>query len=151
MGNFEDLSDSVSNMSCDEKNKLNSILDIIIGIRNMNLEELKTFRENAIKNNLPESIIDIIDSEIQVKNMAEELKTMPLQELKKLRENAMKDNWPKSKIDLIDFAINGRNVAKLSSRESELSSLEAEEKTITEAEALIEKQNEKEGQDIGEN
>ena len=150
MGNFEDLSNLASNMSSDEKNKLNSILDIIIVIRNMNLEELKTFRENAIKNNLSESIIDMIDSEISVKYIAEELKTMPLQELKNLREKAIKDNWPKSKIDLIDLAINGRDVTKLSSKESELSSLEAEEKTISEAEALIDKQTEKEGQDIGE-
>lgn len=39
----------------------------------------------------------------------------------------------------------------LQKRETELASLEAEEKTIAEAEALIEKQTEKEGQDIGEN
>ena len=39
----------------------------------------------------------------------------------------------------------------LQQRETELTSLETEEKTITEAEALIEKQTEKEGQDIGEN
>lgn len=39
----------------------------------------------------------------------------------------------------------------LQKRENELASLEAEEKTIAEAEALIEKQTEKEGQDIGEN
>ena len=35
-------------------------------------------------------------------------------------------------------------------REEELSALEAEAKTISEAEALIDKQTEKEGQDIGE-
>ena len=39
---------------------------------------------------------------------------------------------------------------ELQNREAELSSLEAEEKTISEAEALIGKQTEKEGQDIGE-
>lgn len=39
---------------------------------------------------------------------------------------------------------------KLNTREEELSSLEAEEQTISEAEALIDKQAEKEGQDIGE-
>lgn len=38
----------------------------------------------------------------------------------------------------------------LQQRESELASLEAEEKTILEAEALIDKQTEKEGQNIGE-
>lgn len=38
----------------------------------------------------------------------------------------------------------------LQQREAELSSLEAEEKTISEAEALINKQNQKEGYDIGE-
>ena len=40
---------------------------------------------------------------------------------------------------------------ELGKREAKLSALEAEEKTIAEAEALIEKQTGKEGQDIGEN
>lgn len=40
---------------------------------------------------------------------------------------------------------------KLASKESELSSLEVEEKTIAEAESLIDKQTAKEGQGIGEN
>ena len=39
----------------------------------------------------------------------------------------------------------------LQQREQELSSLETEEKTIAEAEALIDKQTAKEGQNIGEN
>ncbi len=42
-------------------------------------------------------------------------------------------------------------LAWLRGKDDELTSLEAEEKTITETEALIEKQTEKEGQDIGEN
>ena len=125
-----------------------SIICVLLPIKD---ENKRNFYINlCIKNNLSESIIDMIDSEISVKYIAEELKTMPLQELKNLREKAIKDNWPKSKIDLIDLAINGRDVTKLSSKESELSSLEAEEKTISEAEALIDKQTEKEGQDIGE-
>ena len=43
-----------------------------------------------------------------------------------------------------------RSYAELDKKETELASLEAEEKTISEAEALINKQNQKEGQDIGE-
>lgn len=42
------------------------------------------------------------------------------------------------------------NRSTLQQREEELSALETEEKTISEAEALIDKQSEKEGQDIGE-
>ena len=45
---------------------------------------------------------------------------------------------------------NLRGTSPLQKREAELSSLEAEEQTISEAEALIGKQTEKEGQDIGE-
>lgn len=44
--------------------------------------------------------------------------------------------------------LNGKNI--LESKEEELSSLEDEEKTITEAETLIDKQTTKEGKDIGE-
>lgn len=44
-----------------------------------------------------------------------------------------------------------QSVSPLQQREDELSSLEEEEKAITETEALIEKQTSKEGQDIGEN
>ena len=45
----------------------------------------------------------------------------------------------------------GQEISPLQQKEAKLSSLEAEEKTIAEAEALIEKQTGKEGQDIGEN
>ena len=46
------------------------------------------------------------------------------------------------------YTKNNRSI--LQQREEELSTLEAEAKTIAEAEALIDKQTEKEGQDIGE-
>lgn len=52
--------------------------------------------------------------------------------------------------DEIQQLRDGQKNSPLQKREQELSSLEAEEKTITEAEALIDRQAQKEGQDIGE-
>ena len=46
--------------------------------------------------------------------------------------------------------LNGSKMSPLKTREEQLSKLEKEAKTISEAEALIDKQTEKEGQDIGE-
>lgn len=46
--------------------------------------------------------------------------------------------------------INGSKISPLKTREEQLSKLEKEAKTISEAEALIHKQTEKEGQNIGE-
>lgn len=46
--------------------------------------------------------------------------------------------------------LKGGKTSPLKTREEKLSKLEKEAKTISEAEALIDKQNEKEGQDIGE-
>lgn len=46
--------------------------------------------------------------------------------------------------------LNGGKISPLKTREEKLSKLEKEAKTISEAEALIDKQTEKEGQDIGE-
>ncbi len=51
--------------------------------------------------------------------------------------------------DLIDW-LNGGQSSPLKKREEQLSKLETEAKTISEAEALIDKQNAKEGQNIGE-
>lgn len=48
------------------------------------------------------------------------------------------------------YKYNPQAMTPLEQREAELSSLEAEEKTISEAEALLNKQHGKEGQDIGE-
>ena len=45
--------------------------------------------------------------------------------------------------------LNGSKMSPLKTREEQLSKLEKEAKTISEAEALIDKQTEKEGQDIG--
>lgn len=52
--------------------------------------------------------------------------------------------------DFISTVDAQKKKSPLQQRESELASLEAEEKTISEAEALIDKQTEKEGQNIGE-
>ena len=49
-----------------------------------------------------------------------------------------------------DISKDNSKLSPLQQRETELASLESEEKTISETEALIDKQNEKEGQDIGE-
>ena len=46
--------------------------------------------------------------------------------------------------------LKGGKTSPLKTREEKLSKLEKEAKTISEAEALIDKQTEKEGQDIGE-
>lgn len=46
--------------------------------------------------------------------------------------------------------LNGGNISPLKTREEQLSKLEKEAKTISETEALIDKQNAKEGQSIGE-
>lgn len=51
--------------------------------------------------------------------------------------------------DLIDW-LNGGESSPLKKREEQLTKLETEAKTISEAEALIDKQNAKEGQNIGE-
>ena len=147
MSNFDELSNSVTDMSNEEKNKLSSILDIIIGIRNMSLDELKKLKENAINNNLSQSIIEMIDSEIEIKTIAERLQTMSLDELKDLKEKAVKSNFPQSKIDLIDYAINARSETELLSKKNELSKLEAEAQTYSQAERLIEKQKDKQGEE----
>lgn len=56
----------------------------------------------------------------------------------------------KQKVEEIALSETEEIKSYLQRREAELSALEAEEKTIDEAEALIDKQNAKEGQNIGE-
>lgn len=64
----------------------------------------------------------------------------------------LKDEHKEKSIDpeLKQWLNGGESKTPLKQREDELSSLEAEAKTIDEAEELIDKQAEKEGQDIGE-
>lgn len=69
-----------------------------------------------------------------------------MNELKKLFPNATIFN---SELEILHTPEKVKNTV-LQQREEELSALEAEEKIISEAEALIDKQTEKEGQDIGE-
>ena len=71
---------------------------------------------------------------------------MEWNELKKLFPNATIFN---SELEILHTPEKVKNTV-LQQREEELSALEAEEKMISEAEALIDKQTEKEGQDIGE-
>lgn len=71
-----------------------------------------------------------------------------VEDLPKIYEAIMKGTYRREEfIPTIDAH---KKQSPLQQRESELASLEAEEKTISEAEALIDKQTEKEGQNIGE-
>lgn len=127
-----------------------------------NLHEDRQLLMKAVKNN-PEAINKIgISSHYLSQYLEDEELLLEAAKSMALREGSVGFSFDISKEmhekifenkkvnELYDEYWNNRR-KELQSKEKELSSLEAEEKTIKETEALIDKQTQKEGQDIGEN
>ncbi len=116
--------------------------DIILGIsERINEDKTKWTIAKYNSKDFGSANMEIVEDEIQDPN-----KTNKIVEI---CQKAIAD-FPQVYQAIRNGTYTKNNRSTLQQREEELSALEAEEKTISEAEALIDKQSEKEGQDIGE-